>query len=135
MANRTPLQKRRDLAYGCFILPGALNLIGSLSTIVPSGDIEPAYFGFFFLIPLTLLSVIAVITAGVLTIMIGRQDPILIALLTATLAIFGAMLAVASDITFLGIDDVFANILSGIYGLFTIGISANWFFVRRKNLQ
>ncbi|HAB18497.1 MAG TPA: hypothetical protein DCE44_18905 [Verrucomicrobiales bacterium] len=91
--------------------------------------------GFFILIPLTLISAIAVIKAVVLTFMIGRQEPLLIALLVATLTITALMVADASDNPLFGIEGKWLNILGGIYGLFTLGTTARWFLVRRKTLQ
>ena len=122
----------RDLAYRRFVFPGALATLGSLSAIFP---VEPAYIGFFILMPLTLISAIAVIQAAVLTIMIGRQEPLLIVLLVATLAITGVMIADASDHPILGIEGKIIDILGGIYGVFTLGATASWFLVRRRALQ
>lgn len=87
---------------------------------------EPAYFGFFVLIPLMLVSAVTISVAVVLTFMVGRREPALIVLFIASMT-----LVVVSLSEFGG--DFFAyNVAPVLYGLLVVVLEVNWFFVRRK---
>jgi len=87
---------------------------------------EPAYFGFFVLIPLMLVSAVTISVAVVLTFMVGRREPALIVLSIASM-----VLVVVSLSEFDG-DFIAFNIVPVVYGLLVIVLEANWFFIRRK---
>ena len=120
-------RKRRDIAYICFLIPGACAVLGTIGSLLISGlDIEPGYFGFFVLVPILLISVVALPVAMVLTLIVGRRDPALIALFVASILVFVA------GVTGLG-GDLFAfNIAPILYGVLVVVLGANWFVVRRK---
>jgi hypothetical protein len=126
---RTSLEQRRrcDIAYICFLIPGASALIGTVGGLLVSVlHLEAAYFGFFVLVPLALLSAVTLLIALVLTLMIGRRDHALIAMSIAAvcLVIFVA--------TGLGGDFFLFSIAPVLYGLLVVVLGANWFVVRRK---
>jgi hypothetical protein len=131
MSNPTALRRRRDLAYGCFFLPGTTALLGSLGSLFPAALVEPAYFGFFVLIPLTLASAIALIAGTILTLTVGRNDPILIALLAATGIIIAFVIAAFSDSMPVRIEGPVVDVSIAAYGLAALCISIHWFAVRR----
>lgn len=132
MADLTTLRRRRNIAYACFLLIGATALLGSLGSLLPAALVEPAYFAFFVLMPLTLASAIALIAAAALVFVVGRNDPILIMLLTFTGIVITFAIADFSD-SLPGRSDVpVANVLITVYGLATLWTCIHWFAVRRR---
>lgn len=127
MLTSTQLHKRISIAYLCFLIPGACVLLASVAPFFPSGIMEPAYFGFFVLIPLMLVSAVTIWVAVVLTFMVGRREPALVVLSIASM-----VLILVSLFEFGG--DFFAfNVVPVVYGLLVVVLEVNWFFVRRKS--
>lgn len=126
---RTPRQLRilSGIAYACFLVPGALVLLGTIADLLPFRVMEPAYFGFFVLIPLALASALAIPAALILTFMVGRGEPALIVLSGATVLVAaGAMSGLADG---LAMTTAFA-----VYGLLVAALEARWFVFRRKHV-
>lgn len=131
MADSTTIRSRRDIAYACFLLLGVTALLGSLGSLLPSTLIEPAYFGFFVLIPLTLASAIALIVATVLTFVIGRRDPVLITLLAFTALATAFAIGDFSDRMPVSTDFPVTDLLIVVYGLVALSVCIRWFAVIR----
>jgi hypothetical protein len=120
-------RRRRDIAYICFLIPGACAFLGTIGGLIVSGlDIEPAYFGFFVVIPLMLISAVTIPVAIFLTFTNGRRDPALILLLIASIVV------VVEGLTGFGGDFLAFNVVPVLYGLLVVVLEANWFLVRRK---
>ncbi len=128
MLTSSQLLKRCNIAYICFLIPGACVFLGTIAPLFPSGIMEPAYFGFFVLIPLALVSAVTIPVAVVLTFTVGRREPALILLSIAT------MVVVVEGLSEFGGDLVF-NAVHVLYGLLVVVLEANWFFIRRKNVR
>ncbi len=132
MTDPTTLRRRKDIAYACFLLIGATALLGSLGSLLPGALVEPAYFGFFVLIPLTLASTIALIAGAVLALVVGRKDSILITLLAFTGLVITFAIAVFSDSMPVRVEGPVTDVLIAVYGLVTLWICIRWFAVRRR---
>jgi hypothetical protein len=132
MSDPTTLRKHRDHAYGCFLLIGATALLGSLGSLLPADIVEPAYFGFFVLIPLALASAVALLAVTVLALIVGRADPVLIALLVITGTVVTFAIAVFSDILPVRIDGLATDFVIAAYGMATLWICIHWFAARRN---
>ena len=126
MLTSAQLQRRISIAYLCFLIPGACVLLAAVAPFFPSGIMEPAYFGFFVLIPLMLVSAVTISVAVVLTFMVGRREPALIVLSIAS------MVLVVVSLSEFGGDFFAFNVVPMVYGLLVIVLEANWFFIRRK---
>lgn len=126
MLTSAQLQKRISIAYLCFLIPGACVLLAAVAPFFPSGIMEPAYFGFFVLIPLMLVSAVTISVAVALTFMVGRREPALIVLSIAS------MVLVVVSLSEFGGDFIAFNVVPVVYGLLVVVLEANWFFVRRK---
>lgn len=125
---RPPQQQRilAGIAYACFLVPAALVLLGAIADIVPFRVMEPAYFGFFVLVPLALASALSIPAALILTFMVGRREPALIILSAAT------VLVAAGALSGVGNGSAMTAALA-VYGLFVAALEARWFFFRRKS--
>jgi hypothetical protein len=87
---------------------------------------EPAYFGFFVVIPLMFISAVTIPVVTVLTLTIGRREPALILLLIASIVV------VVEALTEFGGDFFAFNVVPVLYVLLIAALEVNWFFVRRK---
>jgi hypothetical protein len=132
MTDPIALLRRRDIAYACFLLIGATALLGSLGSLLPEALVEPAYLGFFVLIPLTFASAIALVAGAVLALVVGRKDPILITLLALTAAVIVFAIAVFSDSMSVSIEGPVTDVLIALYGMATLSICIRWFAVVRR---
>jgi hypothetical protein len=132
MTNPATLRRRRDIAYACFLLIGATALLGSLGSLLPETVVEPAYFGFFVLIPLTFASAIALVAGAVLAWVVGRKDPILITLLAFTGIVIIFAIVAFSDSMPVRFDGPVTDGLIAVYGWVTLWICIRWFAVRRR---
>jgi hypothetical protein len=132
MTNPTALRRRRDIAYACFLLIGTTALLGSLGSLLPEALINPAYFGFFVLIPLTLASAIALFAGTVLALVIGREDFVLITLLAVSGTVIAFAMAVFGDIVSVNFDGPVTDILIAVYGVATLSVCIRWFSVVRR---
>ena len=124
-----PLQLRiqRSVAYACFLVPGVVVLLSVIAEFVPSGVMEPAYFGFFVLIPLTLASAIAIPVALVLAFKVGRREPALIVLSVAT------VLVAAGALSGLG-DGRAMTAVFAVYCLLVAVLEVRWFVFGRRSI-
>jgi hypothetical protein len=129
MTHRTP----RDIAYACFLLIGATALLGSLGSLLPTSIVEPAYIGFFVLMPLALASAIALIAGMVCALIVGRDDPILISLVAVTILVIAIAIAAFSD-TMVSFEGPVIDVLIAVYGFCALCICIYWFAVRRGRL-
>jgi hypothetical protein len=134
MTDATTPRRLRSLAYACFLLVGATALLGSLGSLLPESVVEPAYLGFFVLIPLTLASAIALIAGAVLALKVGRGDPILITLLAVTIVVITIVVVAYSDVMPVRLDGPVIDVLISVYGLATLSVCIHWFAVRRHRL-
>lgn len=135
MTDPTTLRKRRDRAYGCFVLLGATALIGLLGSRVPGDVVDPGYVGFFVLIPLTLASAVALVAATVLAWRVGRADPVLFTLWGATVMVVAFVVAAFGDILPLQPEGAAVDVLIAAYGLAALAIGLHWFAVRRARQE
>jgi hypothetical protein len=120
-------RRRRDIAYICFLVPGAAAFLGTIGGLIVSGlDLEAAYFGFFVVIPLMFISAVTIPVAIVLTLTMGRREPSLILLLIASIVV------VVAALTEFGGDFFAFNLVPVLYVLIVVALEVNWFFVRRK---
>jgi len=127
MRNSPHQRRRHDIAYISFLIPGACAFLGTIGSLIVSElDIEPAYFGFFVVIPLMLISAATIPVAIVLTFTIGRRDPALILLFIASIVV------VAEGLTEFGGDFFAFNVIPVLYVLLVVVLEVNWFFFRRK---
>jgi hypothetical protein len=127
----SPHQRRwRDIAYMCFLIPGACAFLGTIGGLIASWlDIEPAYLGFFVLFPLMLISAVTILVAIVLILTIVRREPALILLFIASIVV------VVEGLTEFGGAFFAFNVVPALYGLLVLVLEANWFFVRRKTFN
>jgi cytochrome c biogenesis factor len=132
MTDPAALRTRRDIAYACFLLIGATALLGSLGSLLPEALINPAYLGFFVLIPLTFASAIALVTGAVLALVVGRKDPILITLLTFTAIVIAFAIAVFSESMSVRIEGPATDVLIVVYGVANLWVCIRWFAVVRR---
>lgn len=93
---------------------------------------DPGAFGFLILIPLTLASGIALIVGTVLTLMVGRSDSTLLALLAGAVIVIAIAIFAFSDSLPFNIDGLFIDVLIAAYGLTAICLSSYWLAVRRN---
>lgn len=134
MSEPATAPRLQGLAYACFLLVGATALLGSLGSLLPESVVEPAYLGFFVLMPLTLASAVALIAGSVLALKVGRSDPILITLLAVTVVVIAVVMAAYSDVSPVRLDGPVIDVLISVYGLATLGVCIHWFAVRRHRL-
>jgi hypothetical protein len=83
----------------------------------------------------TLASAIALVTGTVLTLMVGRNDSILIVLLAATVGVIAIALVAFSDSLPVSTDGWAIDILIVAYGLTVVCIGIHWFLVRRDRAK
>ncbi len=125
MLTSQQLRTRTSLAYACFLAPGTAALVSTIAPLLSPRFLDPAYLGFFVLIPLVMVSAISVPVAVALAFKIGRKQPTLIALSVAT------PLLLAAALTEVG-DGAIMNSAIAIYALVTISTIIYWFAVKRK---
>src|SRR5213593_4592301 len=77
-------RRKRDIAYGCFLFPAALCLITAIAGAVPMNDANAAGIGFFVLIPLGLVALVAILI-GVFCSIVFCKDGVLPILSVLTL--------------------------------------------------
>lgn len=121
------LRTRTSIAYACFMVPGAAALLSTIAPLLAPSLLDPAYLGFFVLIPLVLISALAVPIAIFLTFTIGRREPGLVVLSAATPLLVAAALAEFGD-------GMLLNVAFALYGLGSIATGCYWFASKRKNL-
>ena len=129
MRNSRHQRRQIDIAYICFLIPGVCAFLGTVGVgigSVLSLDIDPAYFGFFVVMPLGLISAVAIPYAIILTLTVGRRDPALILLFIASIVV------VVVGLTEFGSDLFAFAVVPVLYFLLVVALEVNWFFVRRK---
>ncbi len=113
-----------DLAYGCFVFCGLVALLIGIFTFMPFGFGSAGGFGYLLLIPLTAMSLGAMLLGLVFALRLYRHWPL------ALLAL-ASLLFVAEIVTEFGSVFLF-NIAPLIYGVLACGLGGNWFFALRK---
>jgi len=125
MLTSQQLRARTSIAYACFLAPGTAALLSTIAPLLSPRFLDPAYLGFFVLIPLVMVSAVSVPVAIALAFIIGRREPALVALSVAT------PLLLAAAMTGFG-DGAIMNFAFALYALAALGIICYWFAVRRK---
>jgi hypothetical protein len=122
-------ERRRiaDLGYGCFLFCGLVCLVGSISNYVPMNSATTAGFGLLVIVPLTMISVIAVLVAVGCSVRLRTHVP-LGALSAASLVFIIIMVAEA-------IHGPLYDALPMVYGTFAVASSLGWFLVVRRRLS
>jgi|GEM_PF-5785521 len=127
MQNHSHKLRRLDIAYISFLIPGVCAFLGTIGGVIVSLlDIEPAYFGFFILIPLMFISAVAIPVGIIITLTDSRRDPALILLCISSIVV------VVAGLTESGGDFIALNVVPMLYSLLVVILEVSWFFVRRK---
>lgn len=113
-----------DLAYGCFTFCGLVALLVGLFTFLPIGFESAGGFGYLLLIPLTAMSLGAMLLGLIFALRLHRHWPL------ALLALV-SLLLIAEIVTEFGPVLLF-NLAPLIYGIFACGFGSAWFFALRK---
>jgi hypothetical protein len=125
MLTSEQLKNRATGAYACFLAPGTAAIFSTTAPLLSPRFLEPAYLGFFVLIPLVLLSALTVPVAMFFTYQIGRSEPALVALSLATPALLTAALTEVGDGTVM-------NVAMALYGFASVSAICYWFAVKRR---
>lgn len=125
MLTSQQLDKRATVAYACFLAPGVAALLSTVAPLLSPRFMDPAYLGFFVLIPLVMLSALTVPVAIFMTYKVGRSQPALVALSVMT------PLLLAAALTEVG-DGAVMNVAVAIYGVSSIAAICYWFAVKRR---
>lgn len=113
-----------DLAYGCFTFCGLVALLIGLFTFMPFGFGAAGGFGYLLLIPLTAMSLGAMLLGLIMAARLFRHRPLVVLALVS-------LLFVAEIVTEFGSVLLF-NLAPLIYGLVACGFGGAWFFALRK---
>lgn len=113
-----------DLAYGCFTFCGLVALLIGLFTFLPFGFGSAGGFGYLLLIPLTAMSLGAMLLGLIFALRLYRHWPL------ALLAL-ASLLLIAEIVTEFGPVLLF-NLAPLVYGLVACGFGGAWFFALRK---
>ncbi len=125
MLTSQQLKNRATVAYACFVAPGTAAFLSTAAPLLSPRFLDPAYLGFFVLIPLFLLSALTVPIAMFLTYQIGRSEQALVALSVATPLLLAAALTEVGDGTVM-------NVAIALYGLASISAICYWFAIKRR---
>jgi hypothetical protein len=115
-------RRKRDIAYSCFLIPGAACVTAAIAGAFPMKDGNAAAIGFFILIPLTLVA-LAAIPIGIFYSIVLWRDGVL-----PFLSIFTLILVVI----FLAGGESMMELSGWIYGILVLILEASWFFLRRR---
>lgn len=116
-----------DMAYGCFTFCGLVALLIGMFTFLPIGFESAGGFGYLLLIPLTAMSLGAMLLGLVFAARLLRHRPL--ALLT-----LASLLLVAEIVTEFGPVLLF-NLAPLIYGVIACGLGCVWFFALRRRVR
>ena len=119
-----PDRRRHDRAYLCFLPPGLVYLIAGIASLVPLDSGEAGGIGFLVLIPLSLLSLVAV-PVGIYYTLSFRRDWILLFLAIATILMLVQLFAEVGPVRL-------RNLLGLVYGIAVVVGAGSWFLYRRK---
>ena len=125
MLTSQQLRARTSFAYACFLAPGITAFLSTIAPLLSPRFLDPAYLGFFVVIPLVMVSAVSVPVAIALTFTVGRKEPALVALSAAT------PLLLAAALTGFG-DGAMMNSAFALYALAAISTILYWFAVKRK---
>ena len=125
MCTSQQLNRRTSVAYVCFLAPGVAALLSTIAPLLSPRFMDPAYLGFFVLIPLVMLSALTVPVAIFITYKFGRSEPALVALSVMTPLLLAAALAEVGDGTAM-------NVAVAFYGVYSIAAICHWFAVKRS---
>ena len=114
-------KRKHDIAYSCFLVPAALCLIVAIADAVAMNDANAALMGFFVLIPLTLVALVATLI-GVFYSIVFWRDGVLPMLSFLTLIMIMVVLLEVGKIELYGL----------LYGILVIVLEASWFLKRRR---
>lgn len=133
-----PSQKSQNLtsiAYACFLFPAILAILLVINELLPFEVMNPAYFGFFVVMPLILVVVITVPAALIITFKIGRREPGLffLSIATASVPSLAAITTVAEGLP-RNIANFLYYIACIIYFLLTTVLVARWFITRSARM-
>ncbi len=116
-----------DVAYGCFAFCGLVALLIGLFTFLPFGFGAAGGFGYLLLIPLTAMSLGAMLLGLIFAARLFRHWPL------ALLALV-SLLFIAEIVTEFGPVLLF-NLAPLAYGLVTCAFGIAWFLFRRKRVS
>jgi hypothetical protein len=125
MLTSQQLRARTSFAYACFLAPGTAALLNTIAPLLSPRFLDPAYLGFFVLIPLVIISAVSIPVAIALTYTIGRKEPALVALSVATPLVLAAALSGFGD-------GIIMSSAFALYALSAISLICYWFAVKRR---
>jgi hypothetical protein len=120
----TESKRKYDIAYGSFAFVGVTSLIVGLLSFVPMDTATAGGLGFLVLIPLSIISLAAILVGFVYTIILFRHRRLIILSLLSILFLIEAVAEYGSPL--------FYSFVPLLYGLIVCAFSFAWFFVRRK---
>lgn len=126
-SRKTRTTRRRDIAYGCFLIIGFTSLFSSIISAIPMSTGLAGGLGFLVLLPLSVASLVAMFVGVFLSLTILKHWPLLF------LSVF-SLLFLLEIITEVG-SVIFYNTTGWVYGIITTGFSISWFLFSRKKYK
>jgi hypothetical protein len=121
------IQKSCNIAYGSFLFCGVVVLLTAIISLIPMSAGTAGGIGFLVLIPLSVLSITALLIGIWYAVRLRHNIPLIM------LAIL-SILFVVEVITEFG-SPLFYNSVNWIYGLIAIFLPLWWFFIKRKDYE
>jgi hypothetical protein len=125
MNNRHTKLKSYDIAYSSFLICGVVVLLTAITSLIPMSTGTAGSIGFLILIPLSIISAIALLVGLLYAIRLRQHMPLTV------LAIL-SVLFVVEVISEFG-PSLFYNSVNWIYGSIAIFMPLWWFFIKRKD--
>lgn len=117
-------RRKHDIAYGCFLAPGAVSLIAAIAGAIPMDSGTAGGIGFLVLIPLAMVALVAV-PVGVFYSIVFRRDGVLLLLSILTIFMLAEVVTEAGSVEFY-------NATGLVYGILVLVLEASWFLLRRR---